>query len=216
MRLFQSLWVVSLVSIALGACTSPAPEPTPNLAATVTAVIQEQSAVDSTATPWPTQTPWPTHAPYPRPTATDVPKVPQDRVIRVKDLDTAEAEKFWLDRQPLILVGCNLKLSGDVVDGYRSSYSFTYDGRFAEGNFVTEVYGFKMPESLRLGCYEMLVRYVSERSDCYFFMINGIQPFASSYGCSGWAQVTPTFRLVEADAVREITAEEWSEKYFLP
>ena len=216
MRLLQSLWIVSLASIALGACTGPGPEPTPNLAATVTAVIQEQSAVDSTATPWPNQTPYPTHTPYPRPTATDVPKVSQDRIIRIKDLDTAEAEKFWLDRQPLILVGCNLKLSGDVVDGYRSSYSFSYDGRFAEGNFVTEVYGFKMPESLPLGCYELLVRYVSERSDCYYVMINGIPPFQSTYGCSGWAQVTPTFQLVEPDAVREIPRGEWRKKYLLP
>ena len=65
MRLLSSLVILFLVSIAFGACTNSAPEPTLDLSATITAQVQEELALIPTTTPLPTYTPHPTFTPYP-------------------------------------------------------------------------------------------------------------------------------------------------------
>ena len=65
MRLLSSLLTLCLMSIVWSACTNPAPEPTPDLHATITAQVQEQLAAIPTATPQPAYTPLPTFTPYP-------------------------------------------------------------------------------------------------------------------------------------------------------
>ena len=64
MRLLLQLLTLCLVSIAWGACTGPEPEPSPDLSATVTALVQEQLADLPSDTPHPTHTPAPTFTPY--------------------------------------------------------------------------------------------------------------------------------------------------------
>ena len=65
MRLLSSLLTVCVVSIGSIACTTPAPEPTYDLPATITAQVREQLAAIPTATLQPTYTPYPTFTPYP-------------------------------------------------------------------------------------------------------------------------------------------------------
>ena len=270
MKFFITLFVLGII---LSACTAP-PEPTPDLPATVTALVTARLADIPTATPQPTSTPYPTftpyptptpvptatpyptytplptlaplptytpyptatryptstprptytpyptlralptstprptYTPYPRPTAMPTPRVPRDRVIRVDALNTANG--FWLDRRPMVLVGCNADLAANKDRGV-DWYTFSWDGHFAKGIFLAQVTGFES-KPLTGSCYEMLVRYDGVTGQCFYTSRPG-DIWLSELGCRGWQQQTPEFFLVSPDAAQHISRQEWREKH---
>ena len=188
------------------------PSPTPPLEPTAT---QEPTATptvtptptptpDPTPTPEPTATPLPTHTPAPTATPTPSPTpvpaleylfdIPESRILTVADLEGKSTA--WLEEGPLLLTGSYVGLTDSR---YGDSWkTFSLDGRFSENRYMANVTGFDSPPTQE-GRYQMVVQYVDEEEFCYY---TGILAPPPGFCFNGWTQVTPDFRLVNADAVR--------------
>lgn len=174
-----------------------------------------------TATPYPTYTPYPTatHRPTytPRPTATRIPTVTPTprprfspaRTITVQELKTNTSE-FWLDEQPVMLVGCLAKDSPHI-SGDENWYTFSSNGSFSEDKWMAEVSGFVNDTKPRPdGCYEMIVRYEGSNSYCYWTTFID-PPVGTCWG--GWRQSTPAFYLTDRNASTHISKSRWRSLY---
>lgn len=120
-----------------------------------------------------------------------------------------DQEKFWLDGEPILLVGC-LAIDDPLDSGGEYWFTFSFDGRFDSSRFMVNVTGFSgWPR--RGGCYEMVVRYEGTDELCFYTDRFGLSPKLA--GCVGWWQHTPAFYLVYKDSAALITKGEWRQIY---
>lgn len=104
----------------------------------------------------------------------------------------------WLKQGPLLLTGSYVGLT-DLRYG-DSWKTFSADGRFSENRYMANVTGFDSLPTQE-GRYQMVVRYEDEEEFCYY-VDTGLMPPRTRFCFGGWTQVTPDFRLVNADAAR--------------
>ncbi len=165
-----------------------------------------------TPVPTPTPTPTPTATPKPTPTATPTMaekwRTPPGRVTTVANL-TDGSEPFWDDRKPMILVGCH---AGPYKSESKAAI-FSHDGDFGRTSHMVRVTGFSTSPS-KGKCYEMAVWYAGENEYCYWTEYSGLPSLPPSlFGCSGWEQMTPEFRLRHPEAYRLIFEFQWRRIY---
>ena len=181
---------IILVFLLLSACSNTPPTPP-----TTTGPPTEPPPPTATAVPEPTDTP-----PTPIPTSAPVSPfhakwdIELDRTIWVQRLESDE-DRFWLDRQPLVLIGCYTGLQQALPD--RDGWHvFGSTADFSRAHYYAMVRGFK-PRPVKGQCLQMAVQYTSKESFCYSRIA------AMDRGCLGWEQSTPQFQLIDQDAVQK-------------
>ena len=180
---------VSIPFLALAMACSPSDDPSqaPDIAATVesavaatTAAAEPPSPTDipaptpapvDTPVPVPAQPPTPTKTPRPEPAFTPAPplndlwELGDGRVFTVNEIEKPAGT--WINRELIVLLGCRLTISDSTQE---NGLLFSQSGSFSETTYLARVGGSpSIQEGLGKGqCYEMLVRYQSSSSDCYF------------------------------------------------
>ena len=207
-----SLSCAVLAVLGLMACSSGAGSPTPDISSTVDAQVEARLASMSTerdsptaapqATPTNAQAPMPTIAPQtvPPTIASSLPSVSfheiwgvdESRVYQmaegyIHEASTGNRERTWRDGEPLVLTGCRL----DVPNSSEAStevtgFLFSHDGQFNEKNYLVSVINEPSGGFMQGRCYEMVVQYISDSTECYFL---GAVP---SFPSAGYGQSCPT------------------------
>lgn len=199
---------ISAVMVLLMACSNGAVDPTPDIPATVDAQVNAKLALMSTKTVPPTVAiqPTPMNTRVPMPTATPemahptiAPVLPdvsfnemwgvdESRVYQmaegyIHETATGKRERTWRDGEPLILTGCRLDVpNSSGVSTVVTGFLFSHDGQFNEKNYLISIINEPSGGFTRGRCYEMVVQYISDSSECYFLGHDRLSPLPVGVG----------------------------------